>query len=101
MRIIKNPAKKGTIPKWIAKKAVQTIINKRKGMPMKETVEIVINGPTGIGKSTIGRIIYDALKECGVRVETETFETIDPPRVDCSHLNKETLVCLIKERFNE
>lgn len=68
---------------------------------MKETVEIIIDGPTGIGKSTIGRIIYDALKKYNIKVETETFETIDTPDFDCSHLNKETLNCLIKERFND
>lgn len=66
---------------------------------MKETVEIIINGPTGIGKSTIGRIIYDALKEYNINVETETFKTIDPPHSDISHLNKETLCCLIKEQI--
>ena len=65
---------------------------------MKETVEIIINGPTGVGKSTIGRIIYDALKDYDIDVRTETFETIDPPRPNISHLNKNSLSCLIKEK---
>ncbi len=59
-------------------------------------ITIIIEGKTGIGKSTIGRIIYDALMD----VVPETREIIDLPNPDISKINEYTF-CVIKKKKKE
>ena len=67
---------------------------------MNEKIEIEIRGNVGIGKSSIARVIYNALINEGIKCcadKIEDNETINM-RPDTSNVCKEKTICIIKER---
>ena len=66
---------------------------------MNEIIEIEIRGNVGIGKSSIARVIYQALVNEGIKCcadKIEDNETIDM-KPDTSNICKDRTICLIKE----
>lgn len=61
-------------------------------------IEIIIKGKVGIGKSTIGRLIYNELCNYNIPCDIDTDETITK-YVDVSVLDP-CLKCVIKEEIS-